>query len=90
MPAAEAALPVLETDVAIVGSGGAGLMCALHAAAADPRLAITIVSKGAVGRSGCTRMVQGGFNAVLGEGDSLDAHFRDTLDKNTTGRATGT
>ncbi|HSO01962.1 MAG TPA: FAD-dependent oxidoreductase [Gaiellaceae bacterium] len=80
MRAAEAPVPVLETDVAVIGSGGAGLMCALHAAAADPRLAITIVSKGAVGRSGCTRMVQGGFNAVLGEGDSLDAHFRDTLE----------
>jgi succinate dehydrogenase / fumarate reductase flavoprotein subunit/fumarate reductase flavoprotein subunit len=69
----------LETDLAILGSGGAGLMCALHAAAADPSLEITIVSKGAVGRSGCTRMVQGGFNAALGEHDSLDAHFRDTL-----------
>ncbi len=80
MPAPEAPVPVLETDVAVIGSGGAGLMCALHAAAADPRLTITIVSKGAVGRSGCTRMVQGGFNAVLGEGDSLDAHFRDTLE----------
>ena len=80
MPAAEAPLPVLETDVAIVGSGGAGLMCALHVAAAEPRLSVTIVSKGAVGRSGCTRMVQGGFNAVLGEGDSVDAHFRDTLE----------
>jgi succinate dehydrogenase/fumarate reductase flavoprotein subunit len=73
-------LPVLEADVAIVGSGGAGLMCALHVAAADPRLRIAIVSKGAVGRSGCTRMVQGGFNAVLGEGDSVEAHFRDTLE----------
>lgn len=80
MRAAEAPVPVLETDVAVIGSGGAGLMCALHAAAAEPRLTITIVSKGAVGRSGCTRMVQGGFNAVLGEGDSLDAHFRDTLE----------
>ncbi len=70
----------LETDIAIVGSGGAGLMCALHAAAADPDLKITIVSKGAVGRSGCTRMVQGGFNAALGAGDSVEAHFRDTLD----------
>lgn len=80
MPAAEPPLPVLETDVAIVGSGGAGLMCALHVTAADPRLSVTIVSKGAVGRSGCTRMVQGGFNAVLGEGDSVDAHFRDTLE----------
>ena len=76
----DAPLPVLETDIAVVGSGGAGLMCALHAAAANPRLSITIVSKGAVGRSGCTRMVQGGFNAVLGEGDSVDAHFRDTLE----------
>jgi succinate dehydrogenase / fumarate reductase flavoprotein subunit/fumarate reductase flavoprotein subunit len=55
-------------------------MCALHAAAADPDLKITIVSKGAVGRSGCTRMVQGGFNAALGAGDSVEAHFRDTLD----------
>jgi succinate dehydrogenase / fumarate reductase flavoprotein subunit/fumarate reductase flavoprotein subunit len=80
VPAADAGVPVLETDVAVIGSGGAGLMCALHAAAADPRLAVTIVSKGAVGRSGCTRMVQGGFNAALGEGDSLDAHLRDTLE----------
>jgi succinate dehydrogenase/fumarate reductase flavoprotein subunit len=80
VPDAETPVPVLETDVAIVGSGGAGLLCALHVAAAEPRLTVTIVSKGAVGRSGCTRMVQGGFNAVLGEGDSIDAHFRDTLE----------
>ena len=80
MLGAEPPLPVLETDVAVIGSGGAGLMCALHAAATDPRLSITIVSKGAVGRSGCTRMVQGGFNAALGEGDSLETHFRDTLE----------
>ncbi len=73
-------LPFFETDVAVIGSGGAGLMCALHVAAANPRLTITIVSKGAVGRSGCTRMVQGGFNAVLGEGDSVEAHYRDTLE----------
>jgi succinate dehydrogenase/fumarate reductase flavoprotein subunit len=77
---AEADVPVLETDVAVIGSGGAGLMCALHVAAADPSLEITIVSKGAVGRSGCTRMVQGGFNAALGALDSVEAHFRDTLE----------
>ena len=70
---------VIETDIAIIGSGGAGLLCALAAADADPDLSITIVSKGAVGRSGCTRMVQGGFNAAMGPLDSLDAHFRDTL-----------
>src|SRR5262245_48502887 len=69
----------ITTDVAIVGRGGAGLMCALHALWAAPDLDVTIVSKGAVGRSGCTRMVQGGFNAVLDPGDSLDLHFLDTL-----------
>jgi succinate dehydrogenase/fumarate reductase flavoprotein subunit len=73
-------LEVLDTDVAILGSGGAGLMCVLHAAAADPDLDIALISKGAVGRSGCTRMVQGGFNAVLDPADSLELHFLDTLD----------
>ncbi|MEA2530077.1 MAG: succinate dehydrogenase / fumarate reductase, flavoprotein subunit, partial [Thermomicrobiales bacterium] len=52
---------------------------ALHVAAAAPDLEVTVISKGAVGRSGCTRMVQGGFNAVLDPGDSVDLHFRDTL-----------
>jgi succinate dehydrogenase / fumarate reductase flavoprotein subunit/fumarate reductase flavoprotein subunit len=69
----------ISTDIAVIGSGGAGLMCVLHAAAADPGLDITVISKGAVGRSGCTRMVQGGYNAVLDSGDSLDMHFADTL-----------
>lgn len=78
MLAAEA--PVIETDVAIIGSGGAGLMAALHAKRRDPALSVTVVSKGAVGRSGCTRMVQGGFNAALGDEDSVEAHFRDTIE----------
>lgn len=68
------------TDVAVVGSGGAGLMCVLHALTARPELRVTLVSKGAVGRSGCTRMVQGGYNAVLDPNDSIDLHFRDTLE----------
>lgn len=69
----------LSTDIAVVGSGGAGLMCVLHALEANPNARVTIVSKGAVGRSGCTRMVQGGFNAVLDPQDSIDMHFNDTL-----------
>jgi succinate dehydrogenase/fumarate reductase flavoprotein subunit len=75
----EISFDTLETDVAIVGSGGAGLMCLLHLAQHSPALDVTVVSKGAVGRSGCTRMVQGGFNAVLAPGDSIDLHFQDTL-----------
>jgi succinate dehydrogenase/fumarate reductase flavoprotein subunit len=72
-------IETLDTDVAVVGSGGAGLMAVLHASAAAPDLDIAVVSKGAVGRSGCTRMVQGGYNAVLDPNDSFELHFRDTL-----------
>ena len=75
-----APIETLETDVAVVGSGGAGLMAVLHVAAAAPDLDIAVVSKGAVGRSGCTRMVQGGYNAVLDPDDSFELHFRDTLE----------
>jgi succinate dehydrogenase / fumarate reductase flavoprotein subunit/fumarate reductase flavoprotein subunit len=69
----------LRTDIAVLGSGGAGLLAVLHAKKANPDLEISLVSKGAVGRSGCTRMVQGGFNAVLNEDDSLEKHYLDTL-----------
>ena len=69
----------LDTDVLILGAGGAGLTAALHAADASPRLRVTIVVKGLLGRAGCTRMVQGGYNAVLTDPDSLDAHLLDTL-----------
>jgi succinate dehydrogenase / fumarate reductase flavoprotein subunit/fumarate reductase flavoprotein subunit len=69
----------IETDVAIVGTGGAGLMCLVHLDRHAPGLDVVLVSKGAIGRSGCTRMVQGGYNAVLHPGDSLDLHYRDTL-----------
>ena len=72
-------IEVLETDVLILGAGGAGLCAALHAADASPRLAVTVVVKGLLGRAGCTRMVQGGYNAVLTPPDSLEAHLLDTL-----------
>ena len=69
----------LDTDVLILGAGGAGLTAALHAADASPRLRVAVVVKGLLGRAGCTRMVQGGYNAVLTEPDSLEAHLLDTL-----------
>ena len=72
-------IDVVETDVLILGAGGAGLCAALHAADASPTLRIAVVVKGLLGRAGCTRMVQGGYNAVFTEPDSLDAHLRDTL-----------
>src|SRR2546426_10571933 len=69
----------ISTDLLILGTGGAGLMAALHAFWREPSLDITLVSKGLVGKSGCTRMVQGGYNAVLDPADSPELHLADTL-----------
>ncbi|HET7262354.1 MAG TPA: FAD-binding protein [Casimicrobiaceae bacterium] len=69
-----------STDVLILGSGGAGLFAALHAFDADPSLAITVAVKGLLGKCGCTRMVQGGYNVALADGDSIERHFMDTIE----------
>ena len=68
-----------KTDVLIIGAGGAGLFAALHALQADPNLEVTIAVKGLLGKCGCTRMVQGGYNVALAPGDSLERHFMDTI-----------
>jgi fumarate reductase flavoprotein subunit len=70
----------LKTDILILGSGGAGLFAALHAKQANPNLDVTIAVKGLIGKSGCTRMVQGGYNVALAEGDSVERHFMDTIE----------
>ena len=70
----------LKTDLLILGAGGAGLFAALHAHAANPTLGITIAVKGLLGKCGCTRMVQGGYNVALAAGDSLERHFMDTIE----------
>jgi succinate dehydrogenase flavoprotein subunit len=74
------ALERLKTDILILGSGGAGLFAALHAHAADPTLDITIATKGLIGKCGCTRMVQGGYNVAVHRGDSVERHFMDTIE----------
>lgn len=71
----------MDTDILILGSGGAGLFAALHAAqSAADGTKITLAVKGLVGKSGCTRMVQGGYNVALGSGDSVERHFMDTIE----------
>lgn len=70
----------LKTDILILGSGGAGLFAALHASAADPHLDIAVATKGLLGKCGCTRMVQGGYNVALNPGDSVERHFMDTIE----------
>nr|WP_232452856.1 fumarate reductase (CoM/CoB) subunit TfrA [Methanopyrus sp. KOL6] len=71
----------LECDVLVIGGGGAAARAAIEAA--KKGLNVVIVSKGAMGRSGCTVMAEGGYNAVLrttDPDDSFDAHFRDTVE----------
>ena len=77
--AADLVVDSLDTDILVLGAGGAGLCAALHAADRAPRLTVTVAVKGLLGRAGCTRMVQGGYNAVLAAPDSIDAHLLDTL-----------
>ncbi len=70
----------LQTDILILGSGGAGLFAALHAHQVAPQLHITVAVKGLLGKCGCTRMVQGGYNVALAPGDSVERHFMDTIE----------
>ncbi len=70
---------VRKCDILILGSGGAGMLAALAAHEANPGLEILIASKGLFGKSGCTRMVQGGYNVALRPPDSVENHFVDTV-----------
>jgi fumarate reductase flavoprotein subunit len=72
-------IPVIATDVLILGAGGAGLCAALHAADAGKKIKIHLVTKAIIGKGGCSRMVQGGYNVVLNPADSFAKHFTDTL-----------
>jgi L-aspartate oxidase len=64
------------TDVVVVGSGIAGLTCALHLREAG--LHVTVVTKENID-DGSTRWAQGGIAAVLDPLDTPEAHARDTL-----------
>jgi fumarate reductase flavoprotein subunit len=70
----------IRSDILILGAGGAGLFAALHAKRAAPELKVTIAVKGLLGKCGCTRMVQGGYNVALAPGDSVERHFMDTIE----------
>ena len=74
------AIERIRTDILILGSGGAGLFAALHAHARDPALDIAVATKGLLGKCGCTRMVQGGYNVALNPSDSVERHFMDTIE----------
>lgn len=69
-----------KTDVLIVGSGIAGLTCAIKIAEARPDLKVTVISKTGMDESN-TRYAQGGVAAVWNKKeDTQDKHIADTLD----------
>ncbi|MFC1483005.1 L-aspartate oxidase [Candidatus Margulisiibacteriota bacterium] len=66
----------LETNVLIVGSGAAGLSCALQTAGTIPTM---VVTKETVLYAGNTSYAQGGIAVPLGDDDSVKDHIADTL-----------
>ena len=67
--------PIEFTDVLVIGTGAAGLSCALECAV-SARVAIAVKSEG---RSGATQWAQGGIAGVRRAPDSLECHVTDTL-----------
>jgi fumarate reductase (CoM/CoB) subunit A len=64
-----------------VGAGGAGVRVALEASKYST-VDVTLLSKTLPGKSGCTTMAEGGYNAALcniDPADSVESHFQDTF-----------
>jgi len=73
-------MTVNKTDVLIIGSGIAGLSCAIKIATKRPDFSITILSKSQLEHTN-TSWAQGGIATVWDfEDDSFDLHVEDTLD----------
>jgi fumarate reductase flavoprotein subunit len=71
-------MKTIDTDVAIVGAGGAGLRAAIAVAESDPSLRIALISKVYPMRSH-TVAAEGGAAGVIKGNDSFDNHFHDTV-----------
>ena len=69
----------LETDVLVIGAGGAGMYAALEAAKAGA--SVLLADRSLIGRGGATVMAQMTVAAALGEQtpDSWEHHLSDTL-----------
>ncbi|MCX7170913.1 MAG: fumarate reductase (quinol) flavoprotein subunit [Proteobacteria bacterium] len=71
-------METIQTDVAIIGAGGAGLRAAIALAQADPKLRIALISKVYPMRSH-TCAAEGGAAGVIKDDDSFEQHFHDTV-----------
>src|SRR5574341_286498 len=73
-----ARMEVIQSDVAIIGAGGAGLRAAIAIAQTDPKIRIALISKVYPMRSH-TCAAEGGAAGVIKPDDSLEHHFTDTV-----------
>jgi fumarate reductase (CoM/CoB) subunit A len=70
----------IDTDVLVVGAGGAGCRAAIEAS--NHNVSVTLLSKELFGKAH-TIMAEGGYNAALGNvdpADNTDIHFKDTVE----------
>ena len=69
----------LQTDVLVIGAGGAGMYAAIEAARRGAQ--VILADRGLIGRSGATVMAQMTVAAATGEPatDSVENHLADTL-----------
>ena len=71
-------METINTDVAIIGAGGAGLRAAIAVAEADPSLKVALISKVYPMRSH-TVAAEGCAAGVIKDNDSFENHFHDTV-----------
>ena len=67
----------IETDVLIIGAGGAGARAALEAAQTARN--VTLVSRSPLGKGGLTPTANGGYHAAVWPGDSPAIHAEDLI-----------
>ena len=71
---------LINTDVLVIGAGGAGCRAAIEAS--NHNISVTLLSKELFGKAH-TIMAEGGYNAALGNvdpADTPDIHFKDTVE----------
>ena len=70
----------VSTDILIVGGGAAGCFAAIKAKQAGAER-VTLLDKGYVGKSGCSKFAAGSFKCYIPGEDSLDLWFRKAVEE---------